>query len=75
MADVEQVGGVVSEPALSLFTKPEYEGVMVGAALASESKGPLRGSSRISTTGPTARAWARSWGARCRLWVPNTTST
>jgi hypothetical protein len=33
VADVEQVGGVVSEPALSLFTKPEYEGVMVGAAL------------------------------------------
>jgi hypothetical protein len=33
VADVEHVGGVVSELALSPFTKPEYEGLMVGAAL------------------------------------------
>jgi hypothetical protein len=33
VTDVEQAGGVLRELALSLFTKPEYEGVMVGAAL------------------------------------------
>ena len=32
MAVVEQVAGVVSDDALSPFTKPEYEGVMVGRA-------------------------------------------
>ena len=32
MAVVEQVAAVVSDDALSPFTKPEYEGVMVGRA-------------------------------------------
>jgi hypothetical protein len=30
VAVVEQVGGVVSELAVSPFTNPEYEGVMAG---------------------------------------------
>jgi len=32
-------------------------------------------SSQISVTGPHSSAWSRSVRTRCRLWVPNTTST
>ncbi len=56
MAAVEQLGGVVSEDALSPLTKPEYEAVMAGTfppyVVVGEEAVTMRGAA-VTPTSPT----------------------